>query len=181
MKNESPGIQNDPPEVEQTQENPDKLGSVLEALQQAKLSLKQNLDKFPLLENGPSVPAYRYADKFPVPFSSDGLFRLPIDYEYGEKTTKTTTRANSLSYDSRLSLTNYPTDSSPYRESLSRLVASVDDRFRMVPTFPYQETMPEVPKLPLAAFNPRLGMGPSAFDPIFDVGVGPSALTQDLM
>ncbi|XP_076943953.1 uncharacterized protein LOC143614384 [Bidens hawaiensis] len=42
------------PDVE-TEKVPDTLGSVLEALQQAKLSLKQNLDKFSLSENGLSV------------------------------------------------------------------------------------------------------------------------------
>ncbi|KAI3757142.1 hypothetical protein L6452_04676 [Arctium lappa] len=198
-----------------TQENPDQLGSVLEALQQAKLSLKQNLDrspllesgppvptyrsadKFPFLESGPSVPTYKPGDKYPVPFSPAGLFRLPIDYEYE----RATTRANSLTYDSRLSLTNYPTEpshsqfisspyneslsrsaegsqfiSSPYREPLSRPAASLDDRFRMVPTFPYEETRLEIPTQPPSAFNPRSDAPPPVLDPRFSVH--PSALDQ---
>ncbi|KAI3783695.1 hypothetical protein L1987_42781 [Smallanthus sonchifolius] len=166
------------------EKNPDKLGSVLEALQQAKLSLKQNLDKFPLLENGPSVPNYRSGEKFLVPFSSAGLFRLPTDYEYEG----TTIRANSLTYDPSLSLTNYPTNdlserqfiSSPYRESFSRSTSSLDDRFRMVPTFPYQETMPEIPRLLPSVLNPRLDIHPSARDPRFDTGMDPPTLDPRL-
>lgn len=190
----------------ETHENPDQLGSILEALQQAKLSLKQNLnklpllesgppiptyrsgDKFPLLETGSSVPTYKSGDKFPVPSTPAGLFRLPTDYEYGGASA--TTRTNSLTYDSRLSLTNYPPEpsggqfiSSPYRESLSRAAessqfisspyreplsssrsaASLDDRFRLVPTFPYQETRLETP----SAFNPRLDVPSSVLDPRF--------------
>lgn len=173
----------------ETPQNPSQLGSVLEALQQAKLSLK-SLEKFPLLQNGPSVgPTYRSMDKFPLPFSSAGLFRLPIDYEYGEPTT--TTRPN-LTYDSRLSLTSQHTGpsggqfghfvSSPYTESLSSSSASLDDRFRMVPTFPYQETRLETGPVSAlgvgpSACDPRLnvGAGPSGHDPRFDVGSGPFA------
>ncbi|XP_076902672.1 uncharacterized protein LOC143557494 isoform X2 [Bidens hawaiensis] len=162
------------PDVE-TEKVPNELGSVLEALQQAKLSLKQNFEKFPLSENGLSVTNYRGGEKFPVPFSSAGLFRLPTDYEYEG----TTLRVNSLTYDPRLSLTNYPTVdsdrsqfvSSPYRESFSRSSSSLDDRFRMVPTFPYQETMPEIPKIPSSAHTPRLDMGPLARDPRLDMGM----------
>ncbi|KAJ9545998.1 hypothetical protein OSB04_025705 [Centaurea solstitialis] len=196
----------------EARENPNQLGSVLEALQQAKLSLKQNLNKFPLLENephrsgdkfallenGPSVPAYKSSDKFPVPFSPASLFRLPTDYEYGEATT----RANSLTYDSRLSLTNYPSDpssgpfisspyrepvsrsaesgrfvSSPFRESRSGSAASLDDRFHMVPTFPYQETRLETPTRPPSGFNPRSDPPlPPVADPRFSVH--PSARDQ---
>ncbi|KAI3807794.1 hypothetical protein L1987_23728 [Smallanthus sonchifolius] len=186
VKSNEPGLE--------TPENPVQLGSVLEALQQAKLSLRQNLDRFPLLDNGPAVPSFRPGDKFPVPFSSAGLFRLPTDYEYEEKTT----RAKSLTYDPRLSLTNYPTDdpsgrrfiSSPFRESFSRSASSLDDRFHMVPTFPYQETVPEIPRLPSSALNPRLdtsmglpidprlGVGPSAYDP--RLGVVQTALDSRL-
>ncbi|KAK1431433.1 hypothetical protein QVD17_07892 [Tagetes erecta] len=161
------------PDLE-SERNTDKLGSVLEALQQAKRSLKHNLDKFPLLENRPSVLSYIDKEKFAVPFSSAGLFRLPNDYEYEEKTI----RANSLTYDPRLSLT-YPTNdpsepqfiSSSYRQSFSRSTSSLDDRFRMVPTFPYQETMPETPRLPPSAFNPRVDIHTSARDPRFDTAL----------
>ncbi|KAL8233228.1 hypothetical protein R6Q57_003006 [Mikania cordata] len=168
-----------------TEKNPDKLGSVLEALQKAKLSLKQNLDTFPLLENGPSVPKHRGVEKFAVPFSSVGLFRLPTDYEY-----EGTTRANSLTYDPRLSLTNYPTNdspgrqftSSPYRKSFSRSTSSLDDRFHMVPTFPYQDTMPEIPRLRSPSLNLLLDTNPSAHDPRLGMGNGmhPPALDPQL-
>lgn len=191
MKTEASDNQNRPPDPPQAsyeptlgnEENADNLGSVLEALQQAKLSLKQNLDKYPLLENGPSTSAYKSEDKFPVPFSNVGLFRLPTDYEYGG----TTARTNSLTYDSRLSLTNYPSDppgspfiSSPYRESLSRSSPLLDDRFRMVPTFPYRETTPEITRLlPSSTFNPRLDFQ-LAHDPRLDVGMGASTLDPRL-
>lgn len=167
----------------ETQKNPDKLGSVLEALQQAKLSLKQNLNEFPLLENKPSIPDYRHGDEFPVPFSSAGLFRLPTDYEYGG----TTPRSNSFTYDPRLSLTNNPTNHSgpqfmsiPFRESNSRSAASLDVPFHVVPTFPYHETMSEIPRLPRSALNPRLDTNPPVLDPRSDLGTGPSALNQRL-
>ncbi|KAJ0789330.1 hypothetical protein HanPI659440_Chr05g0202311 [Helianthus annuus] len=165
------------PDVE-TEKNPDKLGSVLEALQQAKLSLKQNLDKFPLIEIGSSVPTYRGGEKFPVPFSSAGLFRVPSDYEYEVSPI----RANSLTYDPRLSLTSYPTNdiSSPYRESFSRSTSSLEDRFRMVPTFPYQETMTEISRLPSSVFNPRSDIHPSARDPRLDMGMGSPSLDPRL-
>ncbi|GKC14623.1 hypothetical protein Tco_1011405 [Tanacetum coccineum] len=191
MKTEASDNQNRPPDPPQASCEPtpgnveiaDNLGSVLEALQQAKLSLKQNLDKVPLLENGPSTSAYNSEDKFPVPFSSVGLFRLPTDYEYGGTATN---RPNSLTYDSRLSLTNYPSDpsgsqfiSSPYRESLSRSSALLNDSFRMVPTFPYRETTPEITRLLPSTFNPRLD-NPLARDPRLVVGMGPSTLDPRL-
>ncbi|XP_071732084.1 uncharacterized protein [Rutidosis leptorrhynchoides] len=162
-----------------TRENSAELGSVLEALQQARLSLKQNLDKFPLLQNGPPTPTYRSQDNFTVPFNSADLFKLPTDYEYRG----TTPRTNSLTFDPRLSLTK----SSPYREPLSRSATSLDDRYRMVPTFPYHETMPKVPRLPPSssiprsimppsALDPRNAMHPSARDPRLDVGMPSSSL-----
>ncbi|PWA51113.1 hypothetical protein CTI12_AA466550 [Artemisia annua] len=180
MKTEASDNQNrlpDPPQASYeptlgNEENADNLGSVLEALQQAKLSLKQNLDKYPLLENGPSTSsAYKSGDKFPVPFSSAGLFRLPTDYEYGGTTTN---GPNSLTYDSGSQFI-----SSPYRESLSRSSPLLDDRFRMVPTFPYRETTPEITKLLPSTFNPRLDF-PLARDPRLDVGMGPSSLDPRL-
>ncbi|KAI3762198.1 hypothetical protein L1987_52622 [Smallanthus sonchifolius] len=157
----------------ETPENPVQLGSVLEALQQAKLSLRQNFDRFPLLDNGPAVPSFRPGDKLPVPFSSAGLFRLPTDYEYEVKTT----RAKSLTYDPRLSLTNYPTNdplgrqfiSSPFRESFSRSASSLDDRLDMSMGLPIDPRLGVGP----SAFDPRLGVGPSAYDP--RLGLGPSA------
>nr|GEV99502.1 hypothetical protein [Tanacetum cinerariifolium] len=191
MRTEASDNQNRPPDPPQVSCEPtpgneeiaDNLGSVLEALQQAKLSLKQNLDKVPLLENGPSISAYNSEDKFPVPFSSVGLFRLPTDYEYGGTATN---GPNSLTYDSRLSLTNYPSDpsgsqfiSSPYRESLSRSSALLNDPFRMVPTFPYRETTPEITRLLPSTFNPRLD-NPLARDPRLVVGMGPSTLDPRL-
>lgn len=155
-----------------THENPGELGSVLEALQQAKLSLR-SLEKVPLLQNGPSVPAYRSMEKFPVPFSSVGLFRLPIDYEYGAGVNNNNN--NLLTYDSRLSLTSQQHTGPSggqfgqfVTESLSSSSGSLDDRFRMVPTFPYQETG-------LPALDPRFGVGPPARDPRLDVGFGLSA------
>lgn len=183
------------------QENSDKLGSVLEALQLAKLSIKQNLKRLPLLEDGPiqraiesSLPAARYGDRYAMPVGSVGLFRLPTDYQYGA-----TSRVNSFGSGSRLSMSNYSPGpagvsifSSPYTESKSS--SFNDDRFLTVPTFPYLEIRSRIPTRPpvfesgldaaLPSFSNRytnldphssagLPTRPPVFDPSLNAGLPP--------
>lgn len=74
------------------QETSNSLGSVLEALQQAKLSLSQKLSSSPQVAEGRSrnVLEPSNTDHFQIPFGTPGLFRLPTDYQY-----EVTTRVNS--------------------------------------------------------------------------------------
>ncbi|XP_059665983.1 uncharacterized protein LOC132311864 [Cornus florida] len=130
-----------------------KLGSVLEALQQAKLSLKHNLNRFPLIEGGsvgkaiePSVPAMRTGDRVEVPIGCAGLFRVPTDSQF-----EGNTRANFLHSGSRLSLTNYYPDTgygddrfmaSPYLNSRPSVPS---DQFLAISSSPYTEMRSAVP------------------------------------
>lgn len=128
-----------------------KLGSVLEELQKAKLSLRQNLNRSQLVESGyvkktidPSVPLVRTGDRFEFPVGSAALFRLPTDFQFDS-----TTRGNFLSSGSQLSLTNYypgpVTDRffpSPYTESRS---STFSDQYLSTRTYPYMETRSGLP------------------------------------
>lgn len=71
------------------QESSNSLGSVLEALQRAKLSLSQKLNSSPQVAEGRSLSALEPSntDSFLIPFGTPGLFRLPTDYQY-ESTTR---------------------------------------------------------------------------------------------
>lgn len=91
------------------------LGSVLEALQHAKLSLKHELDQLPLSSQGgamvkvteASVSAVKTEDAMEMPVGCAGLFRVPTDLKF-----EVSPKANLLgpSSDSRLSLTRYYPD-----------------------------------------------------------------------
>ncbi|CAK9174828.1 unnamed protein product [Ilex paraguariensis] len=144
-----------------------KLESVLEALQQAKVSLKQELNRLPFVEGGSvgkaieaSIPVMRSGDRLEVPVGCAGLFKLPTDFQFG-----TTTPANVLGSGSRLSLANYCPEtsgdkffSSPRMESLPR--ASFDNRFLTIPTNLYSEMRPQVPsQMPIPMFGPSLDAG----------------------
>ncbi|KAL8050536.1 hypothetical protein ABFX02_06G087500 [Erythranthe guttata] len=71
-------------------ETSNNLGSVLEALQRAKLSLNQKLNNLPPSAGGatsssavkPSNLETDKVDSWRIPISSPGLFRLPIDYQF---------------------------------------------------------------------------------------------------
>ncbi|KAL6542356.1 hypothetical protein OROMI_023958 [Orobanche minor] len=65
------------------QETSNSFGSVLEALQQAKLSLSQKLSSSPQVAEGRSRNFLEpsYSDRFQMPFGTPGLFRLPTDYQ----------------------------------------------------------------------------------------------------
>ncbi|KAL1544431.1 hypothetical protein AAHA92_21283 [Salvia divinorum] len=71
------------------QETSISLGSVLEALQRAKLSLSEKLSSSPQVAEGKSGNAIQppnvytnTVDGFQIPFRTPGLFRLPTDYEF---------------------------------------------------------------------------------------------------
>ncbi|KAG6436364.1 hypothetical protein SASPL_101261 [Salvia splendens] len=71
------------------QETSSSLGSVLEALQRAKLSLSEKLSSSPQVAEGKSgnvvQPPNVYTntmDGFQIPFGTSGPFRLPTDYEF---------------------------------------------------------------------------------------------------
>lgn len=88
------------------------LGGVLEALQQAKLSIQQKLNKLPLLESGsvgkpfePSAAAIRAGDKLDIPVGCAGLFKVPTDFKF-----EPTPRANLLGSGSQVSFPNYRPD-----------------------------------------------------------------------
>uniref|UniRef100_A0A5B6ZW33 Uncharacterized protein n=1 Tax=Davidia involucrata TaxID=16924 RepID=A0A5B6ZW33_DAVIN len=165
----------------------DKLGSVLEALQKAKLSLNHKLNQLPLIEGGSvgkaieaSVPAIRVGDRVEVPVGCAGLFRVPSDFQFEA------TRANFLGSGSRLSLTNYYPDTafaptagerfitSPFMESKPSV--STDNQFLNIPSSQYMESRSRV-STGKPFFEPRLDVGvPSSsgyisLDPNLDTGV----------
>ncbi|KAL6977170.1 hypothetical protein U1Q18_025964 [Sarracenia purpurea var. burkii] len=91
-----------------TRETPDKLGSVLEALHQAKLSLKDKLIVSPLIDRRSSEQALEYSvgDRPVVPVGCARLFRVPDDFHL-----EATSKASIFRSNSRLSLPNYSPDS----------------------------------------------------------------------
>ncbi|KAL6326619.1 hypothetical protein AAG906_009745 [Vitis piasezkii] len=117
-------------------ETSNELGGVLEALQQARLSLQHKLNRLPLIEGGsvgraiePSFPSTRAWERVEIPVGCTGLFRVPADYQLG-----TATEANFLGSDSQSSLKNYYPDTG--------FVANPGDRFL---TSPYLKTGSSVP------------------------------------
>lgn len=132
-------------------ETSNSLGSVLEALQRAKLSLNQKLGNSPQIAGGtsgnvikPSNPETNKMDSFQIPFGTPGLFRLPTDNQF-----EATTRANP-GIAIQPSFANYPPEiapgrflSEPFLESRS---AYSGDPFFTVPYRPFTpETRPGVP------------------------------------
>uniref|UniRef100_A0A5B6ZW38 Uncharacterized protein n=1 Tax=Davidia involucrata TaxID=16924 RepID=A0A5B6ZW38_DAVIN len=145
----------------------DKLGSVLDALQQAKLSLSHKLNRLPSIEGGPagkaiepSVLAMKAGDRVEIPVGCAGLFRVPTDFHF-----EAPTRANFLGSGSQLSLTNYYPDTSiavtagdsfitiPFMESKPSV--PTDDRFLTIPTRTYMESRSRV-SIHEPSFEPRL-------------------------
>ncbi|XP_052199347.1 uncharacterized protein LOC127806235 isoform X2 [Diospyros lotus] len=111
-------------------EGPNKLGSVLESLQQAKLSLKHQLNTSLSVDDVSFKKPIRFSalDRPEVPAGCTGLFRVPSDFHL-----EGTTKASVLDSNVQLSLTNYSHDSGS--------MPSVDDRFV---TRPYTELRPSV-------------------------------------
>ncbi|XP_017247906.1 uncharacterized protein LOC108219127 [Daucus carota subsp. sativus] len=157
-----------------------KLGSVLEALQQAKASLKQNLNRSPILDSGPvrplnpSVRITGSENGFEFPVGSAGLFRLPTDFQH-----ETTAPGHFRRSGSQLSSTNnspgpvgdrfYP---SPYMQSRSnspgdglfttRANPYMDPRSTLPTMFPVFRTMLDSERNTALAYSspdPRLNAG----------------------
>lgn len=147
------------------QKSSSNLETVLEALQQAKLSLKGKIYSTPASEVGhsskgiePFVPAARTLDAMEIPVGCPGIFRLPTDFQF-----ERTTFANHLQLDSLPSLPNHsPVNaltklSSPYTDPRSSVF--VGDRFYTsssppfmemrsgihMGTSPYTQRVPEMP------------------------------------
>ncbi|KAM7526817.1 hypothetical protein LguiA_016719 [Lonicera macranthoides] len=169
----------------------DKLESVLEALQQAKLSLKQNLNGPPLLEGGStskaiqsSVPAVRPGDRLEIPVECglNGLFRVPTDFQF-----EATARSNLLGSGFRSSLANDKFLSRPYTDSNSNTYNG--DRFLAISSLPCSETrsvgatrtpvfdpgsdtgIPSSGRYPYLEPQLTTSLPPSRFDPGLDPGL----------
>lgn len=161
-----------------------KLGSVLEALQQAKASLKQNLNRSPMLETGAvrnvnsSVPIMRNENEFEFPVGSAGLFRLPTDFQH-----EVTAQGHFQSSGSQLSTRHISPgpvgdrfSPSPYMQSRSSspsdglfttsLNPYMDPRSTLPTTFPVFRTISDLDRNTAHAYSspdPRLNAGlPSA-------------------
>ncbi|GFZ14629.1 hypothetical protein Acr_24g0008190 [Actinidia rufa] len=172
-------------------DTPDKLGSVLEALHRAKLSLKQKAYPLPPSDGG-SVSVrkaieFSVGDKPEVPVGSAGFFRVPSDLLYrvpSDFPLEATSKTNLPDSNSLLSLTNYYPNSL-YSES-STIVSTGDkpaipSRVSMesrskIPTWEPQETGSRVLSRN-SFFGPSLGTGlPSSsryayFDPDMAAGL----------
>ncbi|PSS04969.1 Signaling mucin like [Actinidia chinensis var. chinensis] len=162
-----------------TCEKPDKLGSVLEALHQAKLSLKDKLDTLPTIDgSGSIVKAIEYSvgDKPEVPVGCTGLFRVPSDF-YVEATNK----SNVLGSNSQLSLTNYYRDvasaltagdrfiTSPYTGTRSS--ASTSDRHLTIPMSLHTESSSKQPIWESPACPSRFSSPVPLVEPSLDMGL----------
>lgn len=150
------------------QETSNSLGSVLQALQQAKLSLHEKLGNSPQVEGGSSINAVNpsntemnYMGSYPIPSGTPGLFRLPTDYPL-----EATTRA-SPGNGVQQSFANYPSEiapgrflSEPFVESRS---ASYGDPFHSIPNRPFtpETSLGYSPQRPLFLSQPRLSEAPS--------------------
>ncbi|KAH6813576.1 hypothetical protein C2S51_022594 [Perilla frutescens var. frutescens] len=140
------------------------LGSVLEALQRAKLSLSQKLSSSPLAAEGtsgnavgPSNTETNKMDGIQVPFGTPGLFRLPTDYQF-----EATTRSNPGN-DAQPSFGNFPHEfaadrflAEPFVEPRSGLSG---DLFRTVPSRTLSPEMRPVFSPQRFLSQPRLGGG----------------------
>ncbi|KAF7148463.1 hypothetical protein RHSIM_Rhsim03G0105700 [Rhododendron simsii] len=137
-------------------ETPDKLGSVLEALHQAKLSLKHSANNaIPPIGSSSVGNAIEFSvgDRRPeVPTGCPGLFRVPSDFDL-----EATAKSNFPGSNSWLSLTNhYPNPgnavtavdcfTTPFTVSTSSI--STGNRNHSVSTNPYIETRSRIPDSP---------------------------------
>lgn len=73
----------------------ERLGGVLDALKQAKLSLQQKIIRLPLVDDTsvqesiePPIPAVTTGNRLDIPVGCAGLFRLPTDFAVEEAATK---------------------------------------------------------------------------------------------
>ncbi|KAI8563487.1 hypothetical protein RHMOL_Rhmol03G0114500 [Rhododendron molle] len=141
-------------------ETPDKLGSVLEALHQAKLSLKHSANNaIPPIGSSSVGNAIEFSvgDRRPeVPTGCPGLFRVPSDFDL-----EATAKSNFPGSNSRLSLTNHYPDpgntltavdlfttpfTTPFTVSTSSI--STGNRNHSVSINPYIESRSRIPDSP---------------------------------
>ncbi|XP_058204984.1 uncharacterized protein LOC131318944 isoform X2 [Rhododendron vialii] len=137
-------------------ETPDKLGSVLNALHQAKLSLKHSANNaIPPIGSSSVGNAIEFSvgDRRPeVPTGCPGLFRVPSDFDL-----EATAKSNFPGSNSRLSLTNHYPDpgntltavdrfTTPFTVSTSSI--STGNRNHSVSTNPYIESRSRIPDSP---------------------------------
>lgn len=175
------------------QKSSSNLKTVLEALQQAKLSLKGKIYDMPAPEVGysgkrmePFVPAARTLDGMEIPVGCPGIFRLPTDFQF-----ERTTFANHLQPDSVPSLPNHSPGnaltklSSPYVDPRSNVF--VGDRFytSSSPSFmemrsgihmgtsPYTQRVPEIhtSAMPLTEVRSSIPNRTPLFEPALDATV----------
>lgn len=163
------------------QDTSNNLGSVLEALQRAKLSLSEKLSISPQVPSGnvagPSNTETIKVDGFQIPFGTPGLFRLPTDCQF-----EATTRVNP-GIDARPSFTNFGHEfaadrflTEPFVEPRSALSG---DLFRSVPSRILTPEMRSVAPPQRSHSQPRLGGSPppssttSHLDPYSNPAVPP--------
>ncbi|KAM1018612.1 hypothetical protein ACFX2C_040218 [Malus domestica] len=119
----------------------DKLGGVLDALKQARLSLQQTMTRLPLV-NGTSpqksiespIPAAKTVDRVETPVGFAGLFRLPTDFAVEEAATHNSYFGSSLPSarhfpQIRVSATPDLFVTSPYVETRPTFSTNTADRF----------------------------------------------------
>lgn len=145
------------------QETSNNLGSVLEALQRAKLSLSEKLRSSPQVPSGnvagPSNTETIKVDGFQLPFGTPGLFRLPTDFQF-ESSTRVVP-----GIDARPSFANFAHEfaadrflTEPFVEPRSPISG---DLFRSVPSRILTPEMRSVAPPQRSHSQPRLGGGPA--------------------
>lgn len=135
-----------------THEQSQKFNGVLESLKQARISLQQELNRFPLVESGytakPLASVSKSEDRFEIPVGCSGLFRIPTDFSDGA-----TTRFN----------VHDPTAGFGSNFHLSRGISRTSDgQFFTAP--PYSSTMLSLSANDQSLATPYLENG-SRFDP----------------
>ncbi|XP_057476572.1 uncharacterized protein LOC130764373 isoform X2 [Actinidia eriantha] len=160
-------------------DTPDKLGSVLEALHRAKLSLKQKANPLPPSDGG-SVSVrkaieFSVGDKPEVPVGSAGLFRVPSDLLYrvpSDFPLEATSKTNLPDSNSRLSLTNYYPNSL-YSESSA--IVSTGNRQPAIPSRVSMESRSKIPTWEPQETGSRVLSCNSFFGPSLGTGLPSSS------
>ncbi|CAN6697553.1 unnamed protein product [Malus baccata var. baccata] len=120
----------------------DKLGGVLDALKQARLSLQQTMTRLPLVDGTsahksiePSIPATKTVDRVEIPVGCAGLFRLPTDFAVEEAAAHNSCFGSSglpsarHFPENRVSVTPDAFVTSPYVETRPTFSTNAADRF----------------------------------------------------
>lgn len=137
------------------QESSNNLGSVLEALQRAKISLSEKLRSSPQVPSGnvagPSNTQTIKVDGFQLPFGTPGLFRLPTDYQF-ESSTRVVP-----GIDARPSFANFAHEFAADRFLTEPFLEPRSDPFRSVPSRILTPEMRSVVPPQRSHSQPRLG------------------------